>query len=568
MSADNESRRISRRLFVKGGALTGAGVAASGLFTALGAAAQTGTPTPEANGTATPEATPTATPAPREIRPVPEKWDLETEVLVIGYGGAGAAAAIAAHEAGAEVLIIEKQPEDGHTSNTQMCAGAFLAPDSVEEAIAFMEIGARVNPDDPNSKAIPDDVIQAWAEYMVQNREWLESIGAKGFVQFSAEGRDPTVEGNEAIKAYQIETEDGAGGVGVQLFELLAAHVEELGIEVLWETPGKALITNPRGEVVGAWAEGPDGEIAIRAAKAVILTTGGFEFDDEMLKAYMPIYPLTFYGNPDNTGDGVRMAQAVGADLWHMTVLGGGLKAKFEDFPTAFLMNFGLQPYMIVDKTGRRYINEARLGGYSGYWHTIFADTTGLPRFPRIPSFWIFDQNRMDAGPLAFTNFGAAGPIGMYEWSKDNSVELERGWILMGETVEELAEAMGVDPEVLQEEIDAYNAAAEAGEDEEFGRTPQTLMPLEGPPFYAVPLMPGLNNTFGGPKRNAQAQIVDVFGQPIPRLYAAGELGSIYVQYPQGGANVGECFAFGRIAGEQAAALEPWTEEEEAAVKS
>jgi len=534
MSIGNSKSTMGRRTFVKGSAVAGAGLAASRLLSAAGAAAESSAPAG-----------------------LPEEWDLETEVLVIGYGGAGAAAAIAAAEAGAKVLIIEKQAEDAHTSNTQMCAGVFLSPDTVEDAVAFMEIASRVNPEVPESKAIEDDVIQALAQYMAENKAWIESLGASGFNVYASSGRDPNVPGNEAIKGYQIQKEDGSSGVGVELFNLLAAKVDELGIEVLWETPGKELITNDADEVVGAWATTGDGDIAIKASKAVILTTGGFEFDDAAVKAYIPIYPVTFYGNPDNTGDGMRMAQAIGADLWHMTVLGGNLKAKFDDFPTAFLLNYGQFGYLIVDKDGHRYINESSLGGYAGYWHTIFADTTGFPRLTRIPSYWIFGQDRFDAGPLAFTAFGAAGPIGMYEWSEDNSAELERGWILKGETVEELAEAIGVEAAVLQEEIDAYNAAVEAGEDTRFGRDAMTLLPLEAP-YYAVRMWPGMNNTFGGPKRNALSQVIDVFGKPIPRLYCAGELGSVYVQYPQGGANVGECFAFGRIAGEQAAALEAW----------
>jgi len=298
----NEKLGISRRLFVKTGAVTGAGVAASGLLAAVGASAQTGTPTPKAGDSA--EAT--ATPGPREYRPVPKKWDIETEVLVIGYGGAGAATAIAAAEAGAKVLVIEKQAEDAHTSNTQMSAGVFLSPDSEEDALAFMEVASRVNPDLAESKAIDDDTIAALAKYLTGNLEWVESLGAIGVNVYAAEGRDPNLEGNSAIKGYQIQREDGTSGVGVELFNLLAAKVEELEVEVLWETPGKSLITNEKGEVIGAWAETVDGEVAIKAAKAVVLTTGGFEFDDEAVKAYVPIYPVTFYGNPDNTGDGMR----------------------------------------------------------------------------------------------------------------------------------------------------------------------------------------------------------------------------------------------------------------------
>jgi predicted oxidoreductase len=102
----------------------------------------------------------------------------------------------------------------------------------------------------------------------------------------------------------------------------------------------------------------------------------------------------------------------------------------------------------------------------------------------------------------------------------------------------------------------AFNASCAAGMDR-LGRPLATMAPLVQPPFYGVPLWPSLNNTFGGPRRNARAQIVDVHGQPISRLYSARELGSIFVQYPQSGANLGKCIAFGRIAGENAAAEAP-----------
>jgi succinate dehydrogenase/fumarate reductase flavoprotein subunit len=439
-----------------------------------------------------------------------------------------------------------------------MCFGVFVSPDNVADAIAYMGVASRVNVDMPESKDIDDEIIQVWAEYMVQNKDWLIGLGAQDFVVYADQGRDPKWPGNSAIKAYQLKMPDGRPGVGVDLFNFLAQQVASRNIEVLWETPATRLITNEKREVIGVVARSRDGgEISIKASRAVVLTCGGYEFDEAALKTYLPAYPMVFYGNPDNTGDGVRMAMEIGADLWHMTVLGGGFKAKFPDFPTAILMNFGAQAFIVVDKFGRRFKAENQLGGYSGYWNALVYDTVNYT-WPRIPVYWIFDESRRMAGPLAFTAFGAAGPIGMYEWSQDNSKEIEKGWIIKGETIEELAEKINIDPAVLAEEVSKYNGYAQAKEDPEFGRPAETLLPLDKPPFYAVPLWPGLNNTFGGPRRNAKAQIVDVRGKPIPRLYSAGELGSIYVQYPQGGANVGECFAFGRIAGENAAAEEPW----------
>ena len=141
----------------------------------------------------------------------------------------------------------------------------------------------------------------------------------------------------------------------------------------------------------------------------------------------------------------------------------------------------------------------------------------------------------------------------MYAWSQDNSREIERGWIQRAESIGELAVQIDIEPDVLVAEVERYNGFAEAGEDEDFGRSPRQLSALDQPPFYALRLLPGLNNTFGGPRRNGQSQVLDVTGQPIAGLYSAGELGSIYVQYPQGGANIGECLASGRVAGRNAA---------------
>ncbi|MZR12211.1 FAD-binding protein [Maritimibacter sp. DP07] len=479
-------------------------------------------------------------------------WDEETDVLVLGYGAAGAAAAVTAHDAGAAVMVLEKQAEDAHTCNSKMCFGVWLTPDNVEDAVAYMKVASRVNVEMPESQDVSDEMIHVWAKEMVSNNKWMSSLGAKGFTLFAAQGRDPDWPGNSAIKAYQLATPGGGGEVGTGFFAFLHDKVSSRGIDLRWGMPAISLVEED-GAVLGAIARGPDGaEKAILARGGVILSTGGFNADEAAKRTYLPAYPMAFYGNPDNTGDGLRMAQAVGADLWHMTVLGGGLKAQFDDFPTAFTIGFGPQPHIVVDKSGRRFKAENHLAGYSAYWNLLAFDSVANS-WSRIPSWLIFDERRRPAGPMTSTLFGAAGPIGMYEWSADNSAEIERGWIQKGETLEDLAQQIGVVPETLSEEVTRYNRFARGGRDEDHGRMPQQLVALDEPPYYALKLLPGLNNTCGGPRRNERAEVVNAFGSAIPGLYSAGELGSIYVQYPQGGANVGECLAFGRIAGRTAA---------------
>ena len=481
---------------------------------------------------------------------------MTTDVAVVGYGGAGAVAAVTAHDKGAKVLILEKQAADKHTSNTQMCLGAILCPDSVPDAIAYMGIASRVNVDIPETQDISDAMIKAWAEASVANKAWLTSMGVKDFAVYANSGRDPRWPGNGAIKALLIKTADGRGGSGVDLFNFLDGLVRARKIEVRWSSPATRLISDGHGTIIGLLARSGGQDIAIRARRSVILTCGGFEFDAAAQRTYMATQPMVYYGNPDNTGDGIRMAQEHGADLWHMTVLGGGLKFKFADFPTAFAPNILSGGFVIVDKGGKRYKAEDQLGGYSGYWNQIVYDTVKYT-WPRIPSYYVFDEKVRLTRPIVGTAYGAAGPVGMYSWSKDNSAEIARGWIKTDPTIEGLAAKIGVPPAALRAEIDAYNGYCAKGSDDEFGRAARTLGPVSAPPFYAVAAWPGLNNTFGGPRRNEKAQIVDVFGKVIGGLYSAGELGSMFVQYPQGGANIGECLAFGRIAGENAAAEKP-----------
>jgi len=524
-----EQRGITRRTFIKGTAAGAGALAVVGLPSGAAAAAED----------------------------MPKKWDKTADVVVVGYGGAGAVTAITAHDRGSKVLILEKQAEGAHTSNTQMCLGVFLSPDNVQDTMAYMEVASRVNVDMPESKDIDDETIRAWAEYSVRNKDWMTSMGAKEFITFVPRGRDPKWPGNDAIKAYQLKKPDGKPGVGVDLFQFLDEKVKARKIEILWKSPALKLIRNKNGDIAGVRVKRDGREMAIRASRAVVLTCGGFEYSPAMLKTFFPAYPLTFYGNPENTGDGVRMALGVGADLWHMTVLGGGLKLKFPDFPTAFGEALGQGSFIVVDKNGKRFKAENELGGYSGYWNALVYDTVKYT-WPRIPVWWVFDEKRRTSGPLVRTNLGAAGPLKMYEWSPDNSKEVSRGWISRADSIKDLALKIKVDPENLAAEVARFNGFVSKGKDEDFNRILTTMKPLDTPPYYAVPLWPGLNNTFGGPRRNAQAQVLDAFGKAIPRLYSAGELGSIFVQYPQGGANIGECIAFGRIAGERAAALKPW----------
>lgn len=489
------------------------------------------------------------------------RWQESADIVIVGYGGAGAVAAIEAHDLGADVLLLEKQPQDHHHTNTSMSGGAFICPTDVEAVVRHVEDLYRV---DEDLSWTDRDTLRAWAEYTHQNRAWVERLGAKLKLRVVG-GEHREIPGGEGIQCWHF------AGAGLGMHRFLTANVARRGIRVLFDGPAERLITDTNGEVVGVRVRAADGRtIDVRAGRAVIMTTGGFEFNEAMKLNYLRVYPTHFYGTPANTGDGHRMVMELGADLWHMNCCAARLVAKFPDFPIAFSVDCsgadwahaktsgqstdrGRKPagYVVVDRDGRRFTSE-NFKTHSLYYELTVYDTHGL-RYPRVPCTWVFGQERMDAGPLPLLLAGPSGPVQLYRWSRDNSAELEKGWIIRADSIGELAEKMGLPGENLSGTVERYNGYCRDGHDLEFGRRPASLAPISGPPYYAVHLYPGGPNTQGGPRRNHRAQVLRVDGTPIPRLYAAGELGSIYgMLYPAGGANLAECIAFGRIAAQNA----------------
>ena len=556
-SGEKEEKRISRRDFVRGAAVGAAGVAAASVLT--GCAQEAPASTPEVIKETV--EVPVEVIKEVEVKPwLPEKWDYEADVVVVGYGGAGSVTAITAHDAGAKVLILEKQPADtptkiNQTNSTRTSASCTMHWLDKEEAIRFLKFCSR--------GATPDDVIEAWAEYAIHTKDWLLSMGATldrgADTPVSSEFVDVfDMPGDQHF--YRMFHED----MGPGLWRTLSSATESRDIDIMFESPVKELIQNAETkEILGVIAEKEGNRIYVKANKAVVLTCGGFEYDFELLKTFVFGAPCRFYANPGNTGDGIRMAQAVGAALWHMPLIGGRVIPYFPELGHG-CMGGTPTPFILVTKYGKRFLRW-RWRSHSACWEATKWDTD-LCDFPASPCFSIFDQSAV-AKPVVTT--GRLGPLslGNYTWSQDNSVEIEKGWILKGDTIEELAEVIAQDPdvvgkmkpEVLADTLRRYNEYCANGEDPEFGRDTDTLVPLETPPYYALKMYPGGVNTFGGPKRSAKGQVVNGFDEPIPRLFSGGELGSILgFLYPSGGWNICEVVVSGQIAGKNAVALEPW----------
>jgi len=500
----------------------------------------------------------------------PDKWDVEVEVAIVGYGGAGAVTAITAHDLGAQTLIVEKQPADTpdtirHTPSSRMCGGFFLCATDSKKAADYLYW--------TSWGSTPRDCCEVMGEYMLTNEAFMKSLGGKvnrtkGF-NASCEYGDIAPGGDALYMLNHI-------GRGPGQFKVLMENVEKRKIPVLHEHRGKELIQNHETrEVLGLMAEKNGKTVYIKAKKAVVLSTGGFEWDEEMKLNYLRAYPSHFYCNPANEGDGIKMGQRAGADLWHMNTISGRVIPYVEGVKPAFGASF-VPPFILVDKYGKRFATEpgdpdpARYRSH-GFWLECVAFDSLKAEYPRVPCYQIFDETTRRKGPFVHSMPKGLLPNGklqhFHQWSRDNSAEIDKGWVIKGETVEELALNVArrepenqnrMDPAKLKDSVSRFNRYCREGADLEFNRSASALVPLETPPFYALKMYPGGPNTNGGLKKNARGQVLDPGGHIIPRLYAPGENGSYFGFLYSGGGNISENLVWGRVTGENAAREDPW----------
>jgi succinate dehydrogenase/fumarate reductase flavoprotein subunit len=523
--------RISRRSFMKG-AVLGAGITAMAGIE--------------------PKNAPAAKP--------PRNWQMEADVVVVGFGGAGACAAIEAHDAGARVVLLEKAPSDFPGGNTGCNAGFLLPPSNEEDGFMYHKaLGSGTVAD--------DELIRTFVKGVMAVPEWLKGLGVPIKVLYrNRPGSFPKLPGSK-VDWFIVP---GGGG---NAFNVLQSEVERRKIQVFHETPVKALIQDPEsGSVLGVTAEFQGKIAAVKAGRGVVLACGGYE-NNPVLMGNLNVPGIRFYpyGSPYNTGDGLLMTMAAGAAQWHfpiLEVMNYTVKAVSEELKLGVpLRNFWKGgSFLFVNGYGRRFTNESRVfGHYKGPIETTFLDHAA-GKFENVPFFMIFDETmRKHGGAIVPKYLGLRQTVGwafqhklFQEWSKDNSREIEKGWIKKADTPADLAGLLGIDPKGLSKTIVDFNKFQAAGKDPDFERSAKTLQPLVTPPFYGLELAHCVVNTQGGPVHDACARVIDTNGRAIPRLYAAGELGSIFGHLYQGGSNFPEAIAFGRIAGKEAASLKPW----------
>jgi len=587
----NADKKLSRRQFM--------GTAAAGAVM-LGAVAGAKSLAPHITVAGKKMDIPVAAPA--LAAGIPSTWDYTADVVVVGNGGAGASSAISAYDSGATVLILEKAPKGLDGGNTGVSGGASGIFTPLTDMITIANMACY--------GLIPLDVVTAFCTQATALPAWLTSLGATTQLAPRTAGVPPSLYAayvspdlnmnnmTIAVPAFSYPTKTqptGSMGWGSDLFAFLDNCRVSRGIPILYETPATQLIQNPlTREVIGVVATTWTGQgINVRANKGVILACGGYEYNPEMYSNFAAEQPRTEYqafaGSPYNTGDGVTMAQQVGAKLWHMKKRDiPFLAAKVASQEIGVGVRLGsigkgcsgatTKPIIYVNRKGQRFMNEYFSTGHQdstepyddffGGWQAV--EGYDYCDWPNIPFYAIFDSTTMKSGPLPNdTKLSGYWVIhNLYSWSPDNSAELAQGWIVSADTPKDLGakitcrdfygNIVGMDPVGLDATVTAWNAACAAGVDNAFGRPAKTLHPFVTPPFYAVELCECPVNTDAGPARDKYSRTLGVNNMPIPRLYNAGELGSMWGVLYWGGGNVPEALGMGRVAGAHAAGLPSW----------
>lgn len=442
---------------------------------------------------------------------------LDTDVVIIGAGGAGMTAAIMLKQAGVDFILLEKMPYAG--GNTTKATGGMNASETHYQKEQGIEDSNALFAADTmkGGHALNDaSLVAVMANSSSGAIDWLDSIGANL----------PKISFSGGASVNRIHAPEDGSGVGAFLVDRFNAKLSELGVEIMFETAATELLTDADGKISGVKAEGTDAVYTINA-KAVILATGGFGANEEMYTTYRPDLKGTVTTNaPGATGDGIVMAQALGADLVDIEQI--QLHPTVEQ-TTSILITESVRGdgAILVNQSGVRFTNE------------------------------LLTRDAVSAAELA--QEGSYAYIIFDQKLRDNLKAIEKyvksGITVQADTIEGLAEQLGVDPAVLAKTLADWNECVKNQRDPEFGRTTGMQEDLSTAPYYAIKIAPGIHHTMGGVKINTAAEVINTEGKAIPGLFAAGEVcGGVHGGNRLGGNAVADIVIFGRIAAESAMA--------------
>ena len=446
----------------------------------------------------------------------------ETDVVVIGGGGAGLAAAVTAKEKGADVILLEKLASVG--GNTLISGGEYAAPANELQEKEGIEDSKELFAKDVEEAGGNPELIKVLADKATEDAYWLrDDIGVKWLDSLMFFG-------GHSVKRSLIP----AAHTGNELIKNYLKKAEELGIEVLTETDVKEILSKD-GKVCGIKAETKDGELVVNA-KSVVVASGGFganadmcyEFDKEIDEHVLST------NSPGATGDGILMAEKLGADTVDMD--------KIQLYPvcdveTGKLLYCGdtrlVGGALLVNKEGKRFVEE--LGTRREISMAIKAQTDYV-------GYVLWDETSNEKTGTMKSNPEEAKSL------------FDRGLMVKADTLEELADHFGIDKDALLETVKTFNENSAKNEDPEFNLR-MLGWQVKDAPFYMMKAAPAVHHTMGGLKINTDAQVLNKDGEWIDGLYAAGEVtGGIHGSNRLGSVAMADITVFGRIAGENAAA--------------
>ena len=489
-----------------------------------------------------------------------EDSTVDADIVIVGAGGAGMTAAITAAEEGKSVVILESQSMVGGNSvraTGGMNAGKTVYQDENEfgEAAGVektLKTAAEKYADNETITALAKTVSEQWAEYQANPTGYFDSVelmeldtmvGGKGIndpelvetlCSNSADAIDWLDEhgitlhnvasfGGASVKRIHrpVDADGKTISVGSYMIPLLQENCEKAGVQILLNTTANEILTDANGAAVGVKATGASGETVTVNAKAVVLTTGGFGANLDMVTEYKPELKGFMTTNAAGAqGQGIEMATAIGAGTVDMDQIQIHPTVEAN---TAALITEGLRGdgAVLINAEGKRFIDE--VGTRDVVSAAEIAQTGSY-------SWLVVDQAMVDASSV----------IQGY---------IKKGYTVTGETYEELGKAMGVDEAAFAETMNTWNGYVDAKNDPDFGRT-SFANKLDTAPYYAIKVTAGVHHTMGGLKINTNTEVLNENGEVIPGLFAAGEVtGGVHGANRLGGNAVADFTVFGRIAG-------------------
>ncbi|MGE5210655.1 MAG: FAD-dependent oxidoreductase [Acidobacteriota bacterium] len=537
----------------------------------------------------------------------------EVDVVVLGTGAAGLTAAVIAHDGGARVAVYEKADQVGGTTawsggqvwipNNPHMADVGVA-DSRDKALtyimslsrdmleprlveAFVDAGPAMvehleaktpvtfyavagmpdyHPEFPGGSPGGGRTLECPIYPFDELGEWADRVTPSPYfpdphITMSETPLGKAVPEPPSAEEHARRERHNERGCGQALAGRLLRACLDRGIEPITSCAGTDLVVED-GQVVGVRLDTPDGPAEVRAARGVILASGGFEWNDELRRAFLR-GPMTHPVSIEtSTGDGLLMAMRAGAMLsnmreaWWIPV--GEVPVSANPVGRILVNGQRTLPHSImVNRRGRRFTNEA--ANYNAFGAAFHVEDVSRFEYANLPCWLIFDQNYVDAYGF---RIGAG--------SRGHGVP---DWIVRADSPGELGDALGIDGDELEATVARWNTQCAAGHDPDFGRGDSafdcwwgdphrkgrrdaTLGPLDRGPYYAFQIHSGALGTKGGPRVDPDARVLDLSGEPIPGLYAAGNvMGSPFgMTYGGPGGTIGPAMVFGYLAGRHAAA--------------